>query len=102
VLFAICAKTFGIAEHLLPPDPRLERFFEVATLERGLIVSLLAILGGVALLLLAINQWRLADFGRLDYARTMRAVVPGATMVSWGLQTMFSSFFISILGLRRT
>jgi hypothetical protein len=37
----------------------------------------------------------------LDYARTMRLVVPGATLVALGFQTVFSSFFVSILGMRR-
>ena len=60
-----------------------------------------ALLMGVALLLVAINQWRLADFGPLDYARTMRLVVPGVTLTALGFQTILSSFFVSILRMRR-
>jgi hypothetical protein len=37
VVFAILAKTFGVTEGLLPDDPRIRRFFEVARLERGLL-----------------------------------------------------------------
>lgn len=101
VLFAIFTKTFAINERLLPPDPRMDRFFEIVNLERGLIVSTLALLIGLVLLSLALNEWRLVDFGRLDYARTMRLVVPGATITALGGQTMLSSFFVSILGMRR-
>jgi hypothetical protein len=57
---------------------------------------------GSALLLLAVNQWRLRGFGELDYAETMRLVVPGVTLVALGFQTMLASFFISFLGMRRT
>ena len=53
------------------------------------------------LLLAAVNQWRVSDFGRLDYAQTMRLVVPGVTLTALGFQTIASSFFISILGMRR-
>jgi hypothetical protein len=53
------------------------------------------------LLLAAIRQWWLTDFGNLDYAYTMRFVVPGATLIALGFQTAFSSFFVSILGMRR-
>jgi glycosyltransferase involved in cell wall biosynthesis len=101
ILFAIFAKTFAITEGLLPPDRQLERFFEFATLEKGLVVAALVILVGGGLLLAAIGQWWQTGFGRLDYAYTMRFVVPGATLVALGFQTVFSGFIISILGMRR-
>ncbi len=101
ILFAIFAKTFAITEGFLPPDRQLERFFEIVNLERGLVVAGLAVLAGSALLLAAIWQWWLTGFGHLDYAYTMRFVVPGATLVALGFQTVFSSFFVSILGMRR-
>jgi glycosyltransferase involved in cell wall biosynthesis len=101
MLFAIFTKTFAISEGLLPEDPFTTRFFELVNLERGLIVAAAAMLIGVTLLLGAVNQWRLADFGPLDYARTMRLVVPGVTLTAMGFQTVLSSFFVSILGMRR-
>jgi hypothetical protein len=66
-----------------------------------LVVAALGILAGGCLLLGAIWQWWLTGFGDLDYARTMRLVVPGATLVALGFQTVFSSFFVSMLGMRR-
>src|SRR5437870_1370216 len=101
ILFAIFAKTFATTEGFLPPDRHLERFFEVVNLEKGLVVAALAVLAGGSLLLVAVWQWWLTGFGHLDYARTMRFVVPGATLVALGLQTVFSSFFVSLLGMRR-
>jgi len=101
ILFAIFAKTFATTEGFLPPDRHLERFFEVVNLEKGLVVAALAVLAGGSLLLVAVWQWWLTGFGHLDYARTMRFVVPGATLVALGFQTVFSSFFVSLLGMRR-
>ncbi len=101
VLFAILSKTFAISEGLLPEDPRLNRFFSIFNLERGLIVSAGALVAGIVLLLAAVNQWRLAGFGPLDYARTMRWVIPGVTMTALGFQTFLFGFFTSILGMRR-
>jgi hypothetical protein len=43
----------------------------------------------------------LTGFGDLDYAHTMRLVVPGVTLTALGFQTVLSSFFVSILGLHR-
>ena len=63
VLFAIFTKTFAINERLLPPDPRMDRFFEIVNLERGLIVSTLALLIRLVLLSLALNDgaWLISD-----------------------------------------
>ena len=102
ILFALFTKTFAIGAGFLPEDdPRMERFFALVNLERGLLVSAIVLLIGVTLLLAAVNQWRLTDFGRLDYAQTMRLVIPGATLAALGFQTLLSSFFVSILGMHR-
>lgn len=101
IIFALFTKTFAISEGLMPEDRHLSRFFQLVNLEKGLLVSLLATIAGLGLLLAAVNRWRLVDFGPLDYASTMRLVIPGATLTVLGFQTALSSFFVSILGMRR-
>ncbi|HEV3059049.1 MAG TPA: glycosyltransferase family 2 protein [Vicinamibacterales bacterium] len=101
ILFAIFTKTFAITEGLMPEDPRLDRFFSVVNLERGVVAGFASLILGIGLLLGAVNQWRQHDFGALVYAETMRWVVPGATLTALGFQTILSSFFVSILGMRR-
>jgi hypothetical protein len=101
ILFALFTKTFAISEGLLPEDQRLTSFFKLINLERALIVASAAMLVGLAVLLEAVNQWRLTSFGHLDYAMTMRLVIPGATLTALGFQTVLSGFFVSILGMRR-
>jgi glycosyltransferase involved in cell wall biosynthesis len=99
--FALFAKTFAITEGLLPRDARLDVFFRLVNLERGLILGAGAMLGGSVLLAVAVRQWQLAGFGDLDYARTMRLVIPGVTLAALGFQTVLSGFFVSILGMSR-
>lgn len=101
VVFAICSKVFAVSEGLLPRDRRVESLTRVATLEKCLVAAGIAILVGLGLLGGAVLQWRAADFGSLDYSVTMRWVIPGVTLTALGLQTVFSSFFLSILALRR-
>ncbi len=101
VLFGIFTKTFAIEEGLIPRDPDFMRLFNYVNLERGLLVGACGLIVGVALLLVAIEQWRATGFGHLEYARTMRWVIPGATLTALGVQTILGSFFTSILGLRR-
>jgi glycosyltransferase involved in cell wall biosynthesis len=101
ILFAVFTKTFAITEGLMPRDPRALRFFGSLTLERGLLAALLGVFSGLVLLLMVVNQWRLTGFGHLDYPKTMRLVIPGATLTVLGFQTALSSFFISILRMAR-
>ena len=101
IMFALFSKMFAISEGLLPPDPRIDRFFERFPLERGLMLAGTAVVIGLALLTVAVLQWRARDFGALDYAETMRVVIPGVTLTALGVQGTFSSFLLSLLGMRR-
>jgi glycosyltransferase involved in cell wall biosynthesis len=101
ILFAIFSKTFAISEGLMPEDPSLTRLFKVLYLERALLLSAVGLIVGFGLLVAAIREWSLVSFGHLDYAKTMRLVVPGATLTALSFQTILSSFFVSILGMRR-
>lgn len=100
-LFSIFTRIFAIAEKLLPPDPRVSKLCSVLTLERGVFAALLILIAGVGLLGYAALAWWRLDFGAMDYSRTMRWVVPGFTLTALGVQTFFSGFFVSILGMRR-
>jgi len=101
ILFGVFATTFAMAEHLLPEDPGMMRLFKIINLERGLMISTVVLLLGLGLLVAAVLQWRAVGYGHLDYAHTMRFVIPGSTLTALGFQTFLSSFFISILGMGR-
>jgi glycosyltransferase involved in cell wall biosynthesis len=101
VVFAVFTKMFAIVEKLMPETPNMTRLFKVFTLERGLVAGALMLVVGLGLLVSAIVIWWDRKFGNLDYAKTMRVVVPGATLTALGFQTVLSSFFMSVLGLRR-
>ena len=101
VLFGIFAKTFAVNEGLLPENNSYKNFYQLLHLARGLVLGALTLLAGEALLGNAVLQWRAADYGRLDYAHTMRWVIPGVTLAALGFQTILSSFFTSMLGLAR-
>jgi glycosyltransferase involved in cell wall biosynthesis len=101
IIFAVFTKVFAITEGMLPKDPRIRRLSTILTLERGALGGAAAVLLGALLLLLAVGRWAAEDFGPLDYASTMRLVVPGVTLTALGFQTVLSSFFLSILRMRR-
>ena len=101
IAFALMTKVFAIVEGLLPEDPRLNRFFKVVNLESGLTVGAVGMLVGLGLLGAAVHQWSTVDFGELNYEHTMRWVIPGVMLTALGFQTILSSFFASLMGMRR-
>lgn len=101
IVFGLFTKIFAISEGLLPEDARLNRLFRFITLETGLVAGALLLLLGVFGTLRAVWLWNGAGFGPLDYGRTMRLAIPSVLALTLGCQTIFASFFLSVLGLRR-
>ena len=101
IVFAVLTKVFAMNEGLLPNDDRVSALMRRINLETGLGISAAALIAGLGLLGIAVNEWRAAAYGALDYAVTMRKVIPGMTLTVLGVQTTLSSFYLSILGLSR-
>ena len=99
--FAVFTKVFAITEGLLPKDPRLNRMFEYIKLETGLLVGALFVVLGVVGSLLAVSTWARSSFGPITSDNLLRLVMLSVFALILGPQIIFSSFFLSILGLRR-
>jgi glycosyltransferase involved in cell wall biosynthesis len=101
VTFAIFAKVFAINARLLPPDARVRGFTTPASIEIGMAAGLLLLVAGLAGGAYSLGMWSLASYGALNPEVTLRVVAPSATAMIVGLQLVFSSFFLGVLGLRR-
>src|SRR5205807_8657206 len=101
IAFAVFTKLFAISEGLHPPDPLLDQLFRYITLELGLLVGSILTITGFAISIYAVKVWEAHQFGALDMSHTLRIVIPAALSLTLGVQTIFSSFFLSVLGMRR-
>jgi len=101
ITFAAFTKIFAISEGLLPRDPRLDALFRIITLEVGLLIGIVLVLFGLGGSAWAVSAWGQNQFGSLDPFRIMRIVVPSVVCLTLGCQIIFSSFFVSVLGLNR-
>ena len=99
VLFAVFTKFFAIRVGFHPPHPALQWLFRYLTLEVGLAAGGLLSLIGVVLLVVAVAGWSATGFGNLNPDDTMRQVIPAVVLTALGTQTVFASFFVSILGI---
>jgi hypothetical protein len=98
--FALFTKVFAVGEGLLPQDPQFARLFRFFNLERGIGVGLAMLCLGLAWLLHAVWIWKQANFGDLSYGDNMRRLIPAVALILGGVQVVFSSFFMSVLGLK--
>ena len=101
VNFALFTKVFAISEGLLPEDARLTRALRLLSLEGGLVLGGMLLLVGIAGSIYALGGWGARSFGTLDPTRTMRVVIPSVTALTLGFEIVLSSFFLSILGMKR-
>src|SRR6266536_63903 len=102
VLFALFTKIYASAEGFLPQDRWAKRVLRVWSLERGLVAGVLLGVAGLVGVVVSISQWKVARFGPLHPTHSLRIMVPSATALVVSCQVIFGTFFISILGIRRT
>ncbi|MFL5850338.1 MAG: glycosyltransferase family 2 protein [Solirubrobacteraceae bacterium] len=93
----LCAHAYG-KYFMAERDPWFDRMRARFRLEHGLLLGGIITLAGFALGGVILGIWIDRDFGTLSEERL---AVLAATLIIVGLQVFFSSFLLSILGLRR-
>jgi len=101
VTFSIFTKVFAIIEKLMPEDPRMKWLFRHFRLETGLAIGGVLIAAGMGLTLYSLFLWDAHHFGPMDPERLVRVVASTLVLFTIGVEICLSSFFLSILGLRR-
>jgi glycosyltransferase involved in cell wall biosynthesis len=100
LFFGVFTRLYCVARGLLPENRRLTALLKLFSLERGIVAGMLIFMAGLAFLITAILKWKAVGFGRLDFAESLRLVIPAVTCMTLAVQTVFSSFFLSILELQ--
>lgn len=102
IVFYMFAKTYAIQSGLLPEDPLVSKLRQALRLEFGLIGGAVIFVLGLLMAIYAVGGWGFMGFGALDPQRSLRVVVPSATLLTLGLQIMFSSCLLAIMKLEST
>ncbi len=93
------AKIHGWTSGLLPAETFSRRVFDHVNLERGLLAGAVLLLAGLGLNGWLVHTWLGQDFGPLDVTITLRFALWGFTAMVLGVQTIYGSFFLSMLGM---
>ncbi len=94
----LCAHAYG-TYFMGDKDPWFDSMRERFRLEHGLMLGGAILLAGLAIAAVIVGTWIERGFGELS---DERSAVLAATLIIVGLQVFFSSFLLSILGLRRS
>jgi glycosyltransferase involved in cell wall biosynthesis len=95
--FGLCGRSYAVHQ-LGDEDPTFERLGPRVRLEHGLLLGLALSVSGLALGGLIVGRWLADGLGGL--AEEKLAIL-ASTLVTVGVQVFFTSFLLSLLGLRR-
>lgn len=98
IFLGMFAKIFSYTENFSRNERSLEKYLKRFTLETGLIIGsaigLLGFLGNLSMFI----KWARSGFG--PFAE-LRMVILSSTLLLIGIETLFASFFLSMLGISR-
>ena len=94
----LCAHAYG-TYYLGEKDPWFDRMRARFRLEHGLMLGAAVAVIGVVFAAFVVGKWVDSAFGALS---EVRLAILAATLIVVGIQIFFSSFLISIIGLRRS
>lgn len=94
--FALAAQV-GATNQGLQRRGRADKILDWLPLERVLLVATMLATAGFLWIGALALFWLSQDFGRLDYAMTMRQLIPAVTTAATGAQVFFGVFFLDAM-----
>lgn len=100
IFAGVFARLYAYKVGILPQSRRLQKVVKHLSLEKLLISSLILGVIGLFGFFYTIYDWYKADFGPLDYQKTMRILTPSLTLIAVAVQGIFNGFMLSLLFLK--
>ena len=95
IIFALFAKTYSITH--LGDAPIFESLYKFVTIEKASIIGIILGIFGMVIYIKIFLSWIINGFGELN---EIRNAIFAMTITALGMQTIFSSFMLSILGIK--
>lgn len=97
IIFSAFAKAYAVT-NLGEESLFMKRLFKIITIEKASIFGLLITLIGLIIFIYILIKWIESGFGELNEIKNS---IMALTLMLLGMQTIFSSFMISILGIKK-
>ena len=99
--FGVTTKIYAVTHGLHPKRRFPFQIFRYFNLEVGLAIGATVLFAGFAGLGCSVYYWDQHGFGPLNPSDVLRIIIPSAFLVLVGMQTLLTSFFLSMMGLKR-
>jgi len=96
IFFSFFAKTYSIT-HLGEESIAMNRLYKYITIEKASFFGILLFLIGLIIYILIFSKWIKSGFGSLNEIKNS---IVALTIITIGIQTIFNSFMLSILGIK--
>ncbi|MDD5454637.1 MAG: glycosyltransferase family 2 protein [Candidatus Ratteibacteria bacterium] len=95
IIFSLFAKTYAVTH--LGEKATLNDLYKYLTIEKAGIAGILMVIPGIIIYILIFSKWLNGGFGELIEIKNS---IVALTLIIMGIQTIFSSFMLSILGIK--
>jgi hypothetical protein len=97
--FGVIARHFAAANGLLPRSKSLDGLMSRVSLERGLLIALALMSGGIGGVAWSLWQWAALDFGPLTAPVVTRVLTLSLVLIAAAVQLAFTVFLLGIIDL---
>jgi Glycosyl transferase family 2 len=97
--FGIIARHFAAANGLLPRSKSLDGLMSRVSLERGLLIALALMCGGIGGVAWSLWQWAALHFGPLTAPEVTRVLTLSLVLIATAVQLAFTVFLLGIIDL---
>lgn len=94
------AKIYAEESGFIPSDSKSSTLVAY-NMDKGVFVGFIMLALGIIASVASIIYWKNQDFGSLNPEFLMRLTVPAATLITVGIETMFASFLVGVLKIKR-
>ena len=98
ISFATITRIYAFQAKLLPRAPRFYLLFKYIDLEKGLLSGIILTAVGGILMIRALSLS--SSFAQIGFDNSVRLVFGGSLALTSGAQIIFTSFVLSILGMK--
>ncbi|MBN1465060.1 glycosyltransferase family 2 protein [candidate division KSB1 bacterium] len=98
ITLGIYARIYAVTQNFIPQGQYLNKLFKIFNLERGLALGALIFTLGFVLGIYIFVRWVQSHGGAFN---ELRFAIFASTLMIFGTQIIFSSFFLSMLGIER-
>lgn len=96
MLFSLFAKTYAIT-HLGEENRFIQSLYRYVTIEKASLAGILVVFAGVIIYITIFFKWINSGLGAMQ---EIKLSIVALTLIAFGIQTIFSSFMLSILGIK--